>query len=41
MAKSTISSINQLYQDILAMNFRVKRWRSPPQASLFDAIFED
>ncbi|WP_375474132.1 hypothetical protein [uncultured Nostoc sp.] len=39
--KITISSTDQLYQDILAMNFRVKRWRSPPQASLFDAIFSD
>ncbi|MGF1938240.1 MAG: DUF3368 domain-containing protein [Nostoc sp. ChiQUE02] len=32
--KITISSTDQLYQDILAMNFRVKR-------SLFNAIFED
>lgn len=32
--KIIISSTDQLYQDILAMNFRVKR-------SLFDAIFED
>ena len=39
--KITISCTDQLYQDILAMNFRVKRWRSPPQASLFDAIFSD
>ncbi|MBN4005981.1 DUF3368 domain-containing protein [Nostoc sp. LPT] len=39
--KITINSTDQLYQDILAMNFRVKRWRSPPQASLFDTIFSD
>jgi predicted nucleic acid-binding protein len=32
--KITISSLEQLYQDIMAINFRVKR-------SLFDAIFED
>lgn len=32
--KIIISSTDQLYQDILAMNFRVKR-------SLFDAIFSD
>ena len=32
--KITISSTEQLYQDIMAMNFRVKR-------SLFDAIFSD
>ncbi|WP_244141925.1 hypothetical protein [aff. Roholtiella sp. LEGE 12411] len=28
--KITITSTDQLYQDILAMNFRVKRWCSPP-----------
>ncbi len=32
--KITISSLEQLYQDIMAINFRVKR-------SLFDTIFED
>ncbi|AFY34080.1 hypothetical protein [Calothrix sp. PCC 7507] len=32
--KITIDSTEQLYQDIMAMNFRVKR-------SLFDAIFQD
>lgn len=32
--KISISSLEQLYQDMMAMNFRVKR-------SLFDAIFED
>lgn len=32
--KITISSLEQFYQDLIAINFRVKR-------SLFDAIFED
>lgn len=33
-SKITIDSLEQLYQDLVAINFRVKR-------SLFDAIFED
>ncbi|MFE1748339.1 DUF3368 domain-containing protein [Coleofasciculus sp. H7-2] len=33
-SKITIDSLDQLYQDLVAINFRIKR-------SLFDAIFED
>jgi Cu/Ag efflux protein CusF len=32
--KITIDNLDELYQQLMAMNFRVKR-------SLFDAIFED
>jgi hypothetical protein len=32
--KITINSLEELYHDLVAINFRIKR-------SLFDAIFED